>query len=274
MSDDRAEIATGPAVRVDRDAADPAVAVITLNRPERRNALTVELKEALVAAVAEVGQDPGVRAVVLAGSGRAFCVGQDLKEHAQALRAPGGAVFDTVQRHYNPVVQGLATMPKPVVAAINGACVGAGLGFALACDLRVAAAGASFATAFAAIGLTADSGLSATLAHALGAARAAELLLLGESFTAEQAAAWGLVRSVVPAEQVLDTALELARTLAAGPTLAYAEIKKALALGAVAPLAEVLAAEGAAQGRLGRTRDHAGAVEAFLAKQKPTFEGA
>ena len=124
-------------------------------------------------------------------------------------------------------------MPKPVVAAINGACVGAGLGFALACDLRVAAAGATFATAFAAIGLTADSGLSATLARSVGAARAAELLLLGESFTAEQAAEWGLVRAVVPAEQVLDAALELARTLAAGPTAAYAEIKQALALGAV-----------------------------------------
>jgi 2-(1,2-epoxy-1,2-dihydrophenyl)acetyl-CoA isomerase len=220
-----------------------------------------------------VAADRGVRAVVLTGSGAGFCVGQDLREHAATLQSGEGTKFDTVAQHYNPIVRALAGMPKPVVAAINGSCVGAGLGFALACDLRVAAAGATFATAFAAIGLTADSGLSASLVHSLGAARAAELLLLGEPFSAEQAAQWGLVRAAVPAEQVLDAALELARTLAAGPTLAYAEIKKALALGAVSPLDEVLAAEGAAQARLGHTKDHVGAVEAFLAKRRPTFEG-
>jgi 2-(1,2-epoxy-1,2-dihydrophenyl)acetyl-CoA isomerase len=274
VSDDRGETVTGPAVLVQRDGADGAVAVITLNRPERRNALTGELKQALVVAVTEVAEDPTVRAVVLTGSGPAFCVGQDLREHAEALHAGDGRQFDTVERHYNPVTRGLATMPKPVVAAINGSCVGAGLGFALACDLRVAAEGVSFGTAFAAIGLTADSGLSATLVRSLGAARATELLLLGEPFTAEQAARWGLLRAVVPADRLLDAALELARTLAAGPTVAYAEIKKALAMGAVSPLDEVLAAEGAAQARLGRTKDHAGAVEAFLAKRRPTFEGA
>jgi 2-(1,2-epoxy-1,2-dihydrophenyl)acetyl-CoA isomerase len=261
----------GP-VRVERDAA-PAVAVVTLNRPQRRNALTVELKEALRAALEQVGGDPEVRAVVLAGSGPAFCVGQDLGEHTAALRADPGSALDTVERHYNPIVLALAGMPKPVVAAVNGACVGAGLGFALACDLRVAAEGARFATAFAAIGLTADSGLSALLVHSLGAARATELMLLGESFTAEQAMQWGLVRSVVPAEQVRAAAVELARKLATGPTAAYAEIKKALAFGAVSPLPEVLAAEGAAQARLGRTRDHAHAVDAFLTKQAPIFEG-
>ncbi|WP_186814207.1 enoyl-CoA hydratase/isomerase family protein [Pseudonocardia asaccharolytica] len=263
----------GDAVLVEKDATVPAVAVLTLNRPARRNALTLELKQALVAAVEQVAADASVRAVVLAGSGNAFCVGQDLGEHAEALRAGAGSTFDTVERHYNPIVRGLTGMPKPVVAAINGVCVGAGLGFALACDLRVAAEGAVFATAFSAIGLTADSGLSASLVHSLGASRALELLLLGESFTAEQAARWGLVRAVAPADQVLDSALDLARTLAAGPTAAYAEIKRAVAIGAVSPLEETLAAEAAAQARLGRTRDHAGAVEAFLAKQRPTFEG-
>ena len=264
---------TDPAVLVEPDGADPAVAVITMNRPQRRNALTVELKEALLAAVTGVAEDRGVRAVVLTGSGGGFCVGQDLREHAATLQAGDGAQFDTVRRHYNPIVSALAGMPKPVVAAINGSCVGAGMGFALACDLRVAAAGATFATAFAAIGLTADSGLSPSLVHSLGAARAAELLLLGEPFSAEQAEQWGLVRAVVPPEQVLDATLELARTLAAGPTLAYAEIKKALVLGAVSALDEVLAAEAEAQARLGRTKDHVGAVEAFLAKRRPNFEG-
>jgi 2-(1,2-epoxy-1,2-dihydrophenyl)acetyl-CoA isomerase len=273
VAKDRGEPGSGSAVRVERDDVVPAVAVVTLNRPDRRNALTRELKGALRAALAQVAADPAVRAVVLAGSGPAFCVGQDLGEHAAALRADAGSALETVERDYNPIVRELAGMPKPVVAAVNGTCVGAGLGFALACDLRVAAAEARFSTAFAAIGLSADSGLSALLVHCLGAARATELMLLGEPFTAEQALQWGLVRAVVPAEQVLPTALELARRLAEGPTAAYAEIKKALVFGAVSPLDAVLDAEGAAQARLGRTGDHARAVEAFLAKQRPTFQG-
>ena len=268
------ERAVVPAVLVASDAQDPAVAIVTLNRPARRNALTTELKDALVEALEKVAADPAVRAVVLAGSGKSFCVGQDLVEHAEALQQDSGPTFDTVGRHYNPIVAELADMDFPVVAAINGPCVGAGLGFALACDLRVAADTATFATAFAAIGLSADSGLSATLVHSLGHARATELMLLGEQFDAQQAQASGLVRAVVPADQVLDAALELARRLAAGPTRAYAEIKKALALGAVSPLDTVLEAEGDAQARLGVTSDHRRAVEAFLAKQRPTFEGA
>jgi 2-(1,2-epoxy-1,2-dihydrophenyl)acetyl-CoA isomerase len=255
------------------DALDPTVIIVTLNRPERRNSLTVDLREALVEALQHAAADPSVRAVVLTGSGRFFCVGQDLGEHVHALEADPATAFDSVERQYNPIVRALATMPKPVIAGINGAAVGAGLGFALACDLRVAAEGAVFATAFSAIGLTADSGLSASLVHSLGAARAAELLLLGDSFDAEQARVSGLVRAVVPADQVLDAALELARKLAAGPTLAYAEIKKAIAIGAVSPLETVLTAEGAAQSRLGLTSDHKEAVEAFLAKRPPVFRG-
>ncbi|MCW0213234.1 MAG: enoyl-CoA hydratase-related protein [Pseudonocardia sp.] len=263
-----------PAVLVTPDDKDPAVAIVTLNRPAKRNALTVELKEALLEALERVSADPSVRAVVLAGTGKSFCVGQDLGEHVESLRGNAATSFDTVEKHYNPIVRALATMPKPVVAAINGGAVGAGLGFALACDLRVCADTATFATAFAAIGLTADSGLSASLVHSLGAARATELLLLGESFDAAQAQASGLVRTVVPAPEVLGAALELARKLAAGPTVAYAEIKKAVALGAVSSLDTVLEAEAAAQARLGVTEDHREAVEAFLAKRRPYFQGA
>ena len=264
----------GPAVLMTLDEQVPAVAIVTLNRPAKRNALTVELKKALLEALEQVAADGAVRAVVLAGTGKSFCVGQDLGEHAAALETDASTAFATVEQYYNPIVRTLATMPKPVVAAINGGAVGAGLGFALACDLRVAAETATFATAFAAIGLTADSGLSASLVHSLGAARATELLLLGESFDAAQAKVSGLVRAVVPVDEVLGAALELARRLAADPTLAFAEIKNALALGAVSPLKTVLAAEGAAQARLGMTKDHRHAVEAFLAKQRPTFEGA
>ncbi len=262
-----------PAVLVVADDKDPAVAIVTLNRPAKRNALTIELKEALADALPRVASDTSVRAVVLTGSGKSFCVGQDLGEHVEALVANAATAFATVEKHYNPIVRTLATMPKPVIAAINGGAVGAGLGFALACDLRVAAESATFATAFSAIGLTADSGLSASLVHSLGVARATELLLLGESFDAAQAQTSGLVREVVPVDDVLEVALELARKLAAGPTLAFAEIKKAIAIGTVSSLDTVLETEGAAQTRLGVTTDHREAVEAFLAKRRPVFEG-
>ncbi|RTL62877.1 MAG: enoyl-CoA hydratase [Pseudonocardiaceae bacterium] len=262
-------MADSPAVLVERDSADPAVAVVTMNRPERHNALTVELKVALRDALVSVAGDDSVRAIVLTGSGRSFCVGQDLGEHAAALAE--GAEFTTVEEHYNPIVLAMAEAPKPVIAAINGTCVGAGLGFALAADLRVTAAGATFATAFTGIGLTADSGLSATLAHMVGVARATELLLLGERFTAEDAAAWGLAR--IAQGEAVDDALQLARTLAAGPTVAYGEVKAAVRFGAVNELPAVLANEGRGQARLVGTADHAGAVAAFLDKRKPTFEG-
>ncbi|MBN9738268.1 MULTISPECIES: enoyl-CoA hydratase-related protein [unclassified Pseudonocardia] len=262
-----------PAVLVTRDDTDPAVAVITLNRPAKYNALTVELKEALLPAITGVSADDSVRAVVITGAGKAFCVGQDLGEHAAALEKDPTIALDTVRDHYNPLVLAITGTPKPVVAAINGPCVGAGLGLALAADLRVGAAGLKFGTAFTGIGLGADSGLSASLAHAVGVSRATELLLLNEQFTAEDARNWGLLRDVVPAEEVLDSALELARKLAAGPTRAYAEVKGAIRFGAVNEMPAVLEYEADAQVRLATTTDHQGAVSAFLAKKAPTFEG-
>lgn len=262
-----------PAVLIERDADSAAVAVLTLNRPARYNALTVELKTALLAALRQVAGESDVRAAVLTGAGKGFCVGQDLAEHAEALASAPGTAFNTVTEHYNPIVLGLADLPFPTVAAINGPCVGAGLGFAMACDLRVAAAGLKLSTAFTGIGLTADSGLSASLAHAVGVPRATELLLLGEPFTSEDALAWGMVRAVVPTEEVVPSALELARRLAAGPTKAYVEVRQAVRFGAVSALPDVLAAEGAAQARLAHTADHVGAVADFLAKRRPTFQG-
>ncbi|MBV9919364.1 MAG: enoyl-CoA hydratase/isomerase family protein [Pseudonocardia sp.] len=262
-----------PPVLLTRDGDDPAVAVLTLNRPARYNALTVELKTALLAALRELADAGDVRAAVLTGAGKAFCVGQDLGEHAEALAADPSTSFNTVVEHYNPIVTGLVDMPFPTVAAVNGPCVGAGLGFAMACDLRVAAAGLKLSTAFTGIGLTADSGLSASLAHAVGVPRAMELLLLGEPFTSEEAATWGVVRSVVPPEEVVANALSVARRLASGPTKAYVEVRHAVRFGVGNALPDVLAAEGAAQARLAHTQDHAGAVADFLAKRRPTFQG-
>jgi 2-(1,2-epoxy-1,2-dihydrophenyl)acetyl-CoA isomerase len=250
-----------------------AVATITLNRPDRGNALTTALKSELLIALTEVGENEGIRAVVLTGAGTSFCAGQDLAEHAAALDADRASAFATIEQHYAPIVTTLTTMPKPVLAAINGTCVGAGLGLALACDLRIAASGARLATAFTAIGLTCDSAMSATLVRAVGAARASELILLGEPFTAEQALQWGILSRVVDATDFAGAAAELAARLAAGPTLAYAESKRAIAAAVEPPLSDVLAAEAAAQARLGQSRDHVAAVEAFLAKRKPEFDG-
>jgi 2-(1,2-epoxy-1,2-dihydrophenyl)acetyl-CoA isomerase len=160
-----------------------------------------------------------------------------------------------------------------VVAAINGSCAGAGLGLALACDLRVAAAGVKFTTAFTAIGLTPDSGLSASLARAVGAARASELVLLSEPFTAEEALAWGLVGRVVAGDQLAAEVEALAGRLAAGPTLAYAAAKRAMREAWGAPWDQVLGAEERDQIALGATADHQQAVEAFVNKQRPTFSG-
>jgi 2-(1,2-epoxy-1,2-dihydrophenyl)acetyl-CoA isomerase len=246
---------------------DGAVATLTLTT----SSLGLAAKQDLRAAVEKAASDDEVRAVVLTGTGRVFTAGQNLAEHAEALHGPDA--FATLDEHYNPVVTALATMPKPVLAAINGTCAGAGLGLALACDLRIAAAGARFTTAFTGIGLTPDSGLSATLSRTVGIARASELVLLAEPFTAEDALSWGLVGRVVRAEDLAATAHALASKLAAGPTQAYATAKRAIRQAWAAPWADVLAAEARDQTALGATADHRGAVEAFLAKRKPEFSG-
>jgi 2-(1,2-epoxy-1,2-dihydrophenyl)acetyl-CoA isomerase len=253
-------------VTVERDGA---VASVILPSP----ALSVAVKEGLLSSLRAVAGDKSVRAVVLTGTGKAFCVGQDLAEHAAALDKDPVTSLNTVQEHYNPIVTALATMPKPVVAGVNGTCVGAGLGLVLACDLVVMAEAAVLGTAFTGIGLTCDSGLSVTLPAAVGMPRAKALLLRPTTFKAEQAVAWGLPFELVPAGQVRAKAAELAATLADGPTAAYAETKRLLVDGAARPFADSLAAEGAAQQRLGMTIDHGNAVRAFLAKEKPAFQG-
>jgi 2-(1,2-epoxy-1,2-dihydrophenyl)acetyl-CoA isomerase len=249
------------------------VATLTLNRPEGMNSLTLDAKVALNEAVAAVASDERVRALVLTGTGRAFCVGQDLKEHAALLGTGDPAPLSTVAVHYNPLVTALAALPFPTIAAINGTAAGAGLGLACALDLRVGAAGARYTTAFAGIGLTADSGLSWTLPRLVGAGRAAALLLLAEPFTAEQALDMGILNAVVAPEQVLEVATELATKLANGPTTAYACIKESLAFGADSTLVELLAKEDELQTRAGATTDHHNAVRSFLAKQPATFTG-
>jgi 2-(1,2-epoxy-1,2-dihydrophenyl)acetyl-CoA isomerase len=257
-------------VLVDRSGA---VATITLNRPDGMNALTLEAKEALLAAVSAAAADDDVRAVVITGTGRAFCVGQDLREHAALIAADDPAPLSTVKEHYNPLISQIVSMPKPVIAAINGTAAGAGLGIACVCDFRIGAAGSRYTTAFTGIGLTADSGLSWSLPRLVGSGRATALLMLAEPFTSEQALEMGILNACVAPEQVLPAATELAQKLAAGPTAAYACVKESVLYGADASLADALIKEDELQTRAGATEDHKNAVSSFLAKTPPVFTG-
>ena len=251
---------------------DGGVATITLDRPEALNALTVEMKIALREAVERAAEDDAVRAVVLTGAGRGFCVGQDLREHADGLAA-GDTELTTVSEHYNPIVMALTSLPKPVIAAVNGMAAGAGASLAFACDFRLAADNAGFLMAFARVGLGPDTGASWTLQRLVGYGRAMAMLMLAEPVTAQQALDMGLVNGVVAAEDLAAAAAELAGKLAAGPTVAYAGIKRALAVAATSDIETSLATEADVQAQCGKTDDHRNATEAFLAKQPVTFTG-
>jgi 2-(1,2-epoxy-1,2-dihydrophenyl)acetyl-CoA isomerase len=248
------------------------VRTLTLNRPKAYNALNVELKERLLAALRDAAATPRVRAVVLTGAGKAFCAGQDLKEHVGLLQS-GDAVLTTVSEHYNPIVRAIVDMPKPVIAAVNGPAAGAGAALAYACDLRLAASSANFLMAFANVGLGPDTGSSWTLQRLVGYGRAAELMLLARPVDAAEARQFGLVGEIVEDEELATRAHALAAKLAAGPTLAYAKIKEVLAVAAAGSFEDALSAEDAAQTYLGSTADHHEAVEAFVAKRAPEFQG-
>jgi 2-(1,2-epoxy-1,2-dihydrophenyl)acetyl-CoA isomerase len=249
------------------------VATITLDRPQAMNALTAALRAALLDALRRAGSDDAVRAVLLTGSGRGFCVGQDLREHQQALEAGDGASLSTVREHYNPIVTEIVTVPKPVIAAVGGMAAGAGASLAFACDLRLASQSAAFLMAFARVGLGADTGASWTLQRLVGYGRAAAMLLLAEPVPAAQALEMGLVNEVVPDADLPGAARELAVRLAAGPTVAYGAIKEGLSYAASASLPDALEREADLQARCGATADHRAATEAFVAKQPPAFSG-
>jgi 2-(1,2-epoxy-1,2-dihydrophenyl)acetyl-CoA isomerase len=255
-----------------RYEATDGVATITLDRQSALNALTVAVKVELLAALRLARDDAAVRCVVLTGAGRAFCVGQDLREHVDGLDA-GDRDLSTVTEHYNPLVEAIVTLPKPVIAAVNGTAAGAGAALAFACDIRVAAADASFLMAFARVGLGPDSGASWTLQRLVGSGRATAMLMLAEPVAATQALEMGLVSVVVPTEELAEVAAGLAAKLAAGPTVAYAAIKETVRYAGSHSLTDSLAKEAETQARCGNTADHRAAVTAFLAKQPATFTG-
>jgi 2-(1,2-epoxy-1,2-dihydrophenyl)acetyl-CoA isomerase len=247
------------------------VATVTLNRPESYNSLNLLAKLLLLDGLRSIAEDPDVRAVVLTGAGKGFCVGQDLAEIQPDK--PAKERFSTVAEHYAPIARLLAEMNKPVIAAINGPAAGAGLSLAVAADFRIASEKASFTTAFTGIALSPDTGMSWHLPRLVGASKAVELLLLSPTLKADEALAIGLVTQVVAPEELLPTAQALATRLAAGPTLAYGMVRELVRYAADHDLAETLAKEHELIEQAGDTADHLGAVDAFLNKRKPEFSG-
>ncbi len=249
---------------------DDGIATITLDRPDALNALTIALKQELLAAFRSVGRDRSVRAVVLTGAGRAFCAGQDIKERLQP-DAPPLAV--ELRERYNPIIAAMRALDQPIVGAINGVAAGAGASLAFACDLRLAAEGASFVLAFGRIGLVPDSGATWFLPRLVGPAKAAELALLGDSLSATDAERFGLVAKVVPADALATEAHAMAARLAGLAPRALALTKRALQRSWSVDLDEALEDEAYRQGIAGASLDHAEGLAAFLEKRPPRFTG-
>lgn len=245
---------------------------IALNRPERMNAFTaqmhVNLAEALDKATAR-----GDRAVLLTGTGRGFCAGQDLGERNPAAIDAPPDLGETVRTYWAPLVRRIKALDCPVICAVNGVAAGAGSSLALACDIVLAASSARFIQSFGKVGLIPDTGGSWHLPHLVGPARAKGLSLLCEPLSAAQAEDWGLIWRALPDEDLMPAARELAARLAQGPTLGYAETKKAIDLAATQDLDAHLEYEAQVMARCGRSQDYAEGVTAFLNKRPPVFKG-
>jgi 2-(1,2-epoxy-1,2-dihydrophenyl)acetyl-CoA isomerase len=251
-----------------RSARDGAVLTLTLDRPDALNALNEALRKELLAALKVAARDDEVRAIVITGAGRGFCAGADLRGGS------GERDFRRVLRaEYNPLIEAIRRLPKPVVAAVNGVAAGAGVSLALAADLVIASEDARFVPAFDRIGLVPDSGLARTLVRALGRHRAFELLVVQRPLSAADAQAMGLVAAVVPAAALAEETRSLAARLAAGPTAGIGLTKRLLNAAEDATLIETLEAEAALQDLAGRTEDHAEGVAAFTEKRDPAFTG-
>ena len=245
-----------------------AVLTITLNRPDVLNAFNAAMHKGLAAALKEArGSD--VRAVVITGAGRGFCVGQDLTE----FRDAPGDIGPRLRETYHPNVLAIRALEKPVIAAVNGAAAGAGMSFACACDLRIAADSASFVPAFINIGLVPDSGGSYFVTRILGPARAFEWLVSGRKLTATEAHAWGLVAEVVEAGALADRAAEVAAHLAALPTRGIGMTKRLIEHALNATLEDQLEREAQLQTAATQTDDFREGVAAFLEKRPPQFRG-
>jgi 2-(1,2-epoxy-1,2-dihydrophenyl)acetyl-CoA isomerase len=255
------------------ETIEDGVATLTFNRPERMNALSTPIMEGLLHGLPRLAGDPGVRVIVLTGAGRAFCAGGDVKSMAEGGEERSAAEATARLRSRMEVSRILHELPKPTIAMINGPAAGAGLAFALACDLRIAGASARLVTAFVKVGFSGDFGGSFFLTRLVGTAKARELYFTGRPVDAQEALSLGLVNRVVPDDQLADATMELARSLAQGPQIALSLMKRNLNCAESSGLAELLDMEAANQVLTGRTEDHREAAKAFVEKRAPVFVG-
>lgn len=255
-------------------AVDSGVASITLNRPERSNALEDEMTRELMDALKQVERDESIRCVVLTGAGKNFCAGQDLTAFLKRRDGPDAiSVREHLVNGYNKVVTKIRTIEKPVIAVVNGAAAGAGLGICCACDLRYASENAKFRMAFIGIGLSPDSGTSFLLSRIIGLGRASEMALMNELMDAREAYAAGLVNKIFPPEELMDACMTLAKQLATAPTRGIGLTKRALNRALVTDLEGALDYEAYLQDIAVETQDHREGVKAFLGKRAASFTG-
>jgi 2-(1,2-epoxy-1,2-dihydrophenyl)acetyl-CoA isomerase len=255
------------------ETIEDGVATLTFNRPERMNALSTPTMEGLLHGLPRLAGDPAVKVVVLTGAGRAFCAGGDVKDMAQGGERRSAAEATAHLRSRMEVSRILHDLPKPTIAMINGPAAGAGLALALACDLRVAGTSARLVTAFVRVGFSGDFGGSFFLTRLVGTAKAREFYFTGRPVEADEALSLGLVNRVVPDEDLAAVTMELARSLANGPSIALSLMKRNLNCAESGDLVALLDMEAAHQVQTGRTEDHREAAKAFVEKRAPTFVG-
>jgi 2-(1,2-epoxy-1,2-dihydrophenyl)acetyl-CoA isomerase len=254
------------------ETIENGIATLTLNRPERLNALSMDIRSGLLEALERLGHDNNVGCIVLTGAGRGFCAGGDVKSMGERSTA-GFEPRATGIQFSNRIPMLMRTIPKTIIAMVNGVAVGAGLSMALACDLRIAARSARFGTGFLKIGLSGDWGGSWTLTRLVGTAKARELYLLGDMITADQAQGYGMVNQVADDADLTNTTLAIARRIADLPQIAVGYAKRNLHAAETGDFQTVLDMEAFNQARCSQTEDHREAVKAFAEKRKAVFHG-